>query len=76
MTSIDHWSGVATLAAVLMTFLIQRATHRDTQALHAKIDALLRAEKQADNALTRLEPEEITKYREKIADEPPKKKTE
>jgi low affinity Fe/Cu permease len=46
------------------------------QALHAKIDVLLRAEKQADNALTRLEPEEMTKYREKIADEPPKKKTE
>jgi low affinity Fe/Cu permease len=27
-----------------MTLLIQRAEHRDTQAIHAKLDELLRAE--------------------------------
>jgi low affinity Fe/Cu permease len=71
------WHAVATLAAVLMTFFIQRAAHRDTQALHAKIDVLLRVEQKADNMLTRLddaEPEEISRYREKNADEGPKKR--
>jgi low affinity Fe/Cu permease len=71
------WHGAATLAAVLMTFLIQRAAHRDTQALHAKIDVLLRVEKKADNTLTHLDeaqPEEISRYREKNADEGRKKR--
>jgi low affinity Fe/Cu permease len=36
------WHAIATLATVLMTFFIQRAAHRDIQALHAKIDVLLR----------------------------------
>jgi low affinity Fe/Cu permease len=71
------WHAVATLSAVMMTFFIQRAAHRDTQALHAKIDVLLRVEREADNTLTRLDdaqPEEIAKYREKNADEGPKKR--
>jgi low affinity Fe/Cu permease len=71
------WHAIATLAAVMMTFFIQRAAHRDTQALHAKIDVLLRVEREADNTLTRLddaEPEEIARYREKNADEGPKKR--
>ena len=29
------WHGVATLVVWLMTLLIQRAEHRDTQAIHA-----------------------------------------
>jgi low affinity Fe/Cu permease len=71
------WHAIATLSALLMTFFIQRAAHRDTQALHAKIDVLLRVEQRADNTLTHLDdaqPEEIAKYREKNADEGPKKR--
>ena len=61
------WHGAATLATWLMTLFIQRAEHRDTQALQAKIDELLKLHKDADNALTRIddkEPEEIEKFRE------------
>jgi low affinity Fe/Cu permease len=60
------WHGVATLATWLMTLIIQRAGHRDTQALHAKLDELLKAEGRARNELTRLdekEPEEIEQRR-------------
>jgi Low affinity iron permease len=32
-----------------MTLVIQRAEHRDTQAIHAKLDELLKAEGNADN---------------------------
>jgi low affinity Fe/Cu permease len=38
---------VATVATWLMTLFIQRAEHRDTQAIHAKLDELLRAEGRA-----------------------------
>jgi low affinity Fe/Cu permease len=38
------WHGAATVATWLMTLFIQRAEHRDTQAIHAKLDELLRAE--------------------------------
>jgi low affinity Fe/Cu permease len=37
------WHAVATLSVWFMTLLIQRAEHRDTQALQAKIDELLPA---------------------------------
>jgi low affinity Fe/Cu permease len=49
-----------------MTLFIQRAEHRDTQALHAKLDELLHVHGKASNALTRLddkEPEEIEHHR-------------
>jgi low affinity Fe/Cu permease len=62
-----EWHGVATLATWAMTLIIQRAEHRDTQAIHAKLDELLRAENDARDELTRLderEPEEIEKMRE------------
>ena len=39
---------VATLATWGMTLLIQRAEHRDTQAIHAKLDELLKAVGDAD----------------------------
>jgi low affinity Fe/Cu permease len=58
---------VATLATWLMTLCIQRAEHRDTQALQAKIDALIRAVPGAEDALTgidREEPETIERARE------------
>ena len=60
------WQSVATVATWLMTLFIQRAEHRDTQAMHAKLDELLRAEGRARSELTRLdeeEPETIAKHR-------------
>src|SRR5262245_9212570 len=33
-----NWHGVAVLATLFMTLVIQRAEHRDTQAIHAKLD--------------------------------------
>jgi low affinity Fe/Cu permease len=41
----------ATLATSGMTLLIQRAEHRDTQAIHAKLDELLKAVGNADDGL-------------------------
>jgi low affinity Fe/Cu permease len=58
--------GAATLATWLMTLFIQRAEHRDTQALQAKIDELLKLHHEADSGLTRVddkEPEEIEEFR-------------
>ena len=49
-----------------MTLFIQRAEHRDTQAIHAKLDELLRVEGRARNELTQLddeEPEVIEQHR-------------
>jgi low affinity Fe/Cu permease len=60
------WHAVATIATWLMTLFIQRAEHRDTQAIHAKLDELLRAEGRARNELTTLddqEPEVIEQHR-------------
>jgi low affinity Fe/Cu permease len=60
------WGGVATLAVWMMTLFIQRAEHRDTQAIHAKLDELLRVTDAARNKLTRIdkeEPEEIEAQR-------------
>jgi low affinity Fe/Cu permease len=59
-------AGLATLAVWTMTLFIQRAQHRDTQAIHAKLDELLRTQGDARNELTKLdddEPEEIEKFR-------------
>ena len=52
------WHAVATMATWFMTLIIQRAEHRDTQAIHAKLDELLRAEGRARSELTRLDDEE------------------
>jgi low affinity Fe/Cu permease len=62
------WHGLAVLATWFMTLLIQRAEHRDTQAIHAKLDELLRAQTKARNALTHIdeeEPEDIERHRAK-----------
>ena len=66
----DHhsfdWQSVATVATWLMTLFIQRAEHRDTQAIHAKLDELLRSHGQARGELSRLddeEPEVIERHR-------------
>jgi low affinity Fe/Cu permease len=60
------WHGVATLCTWFMTLLIQRAEHRDTQAVHAKLDELLHIHGEARNELTRMDerqPEEIERFR-------------
>jgi low affinity Fe/Cu permease len=60
------WQAVATLATWMMTLLIQRAEHRDTQAIHAKLDELLRAQDSARSEFAGLdskEPEEIVQHR-------------
>ena len=53
-----EWHGVATLATWFMTLLIQRAEHRDTQAIHAKLDELLRAVDGARKDLGRVDEED------------------
>jgi low affinity Fe/Cu permease len=61
------WHAVATLATWFMTLLIQRAEHRDTQAIHAKLDALIEAQPNASNSVLRIderEPEEIEQQRD------------
>ena len=58
--------GIATLSTWFMTLLIQRAEHRDTQAIHAKLDELLRAQDNARETIAtidREEPEEIEEFR-------------
>lgn len=60
-----NWHGAATLFTWAMTLFIQRAEHRDTQAIHAKLDEMLRSNSSASN-ITRIddqEPEEIEKHR-------------
>jgi Low affinity iron permease len=50
------------MATWFMTLVIQRAEHRDTQAIHAKLDEMLHALGKARNELTRVDeedPEEI-----------------
>jgi low affinity Fe/Cu permease len=65
------WHAVATLATWLMTLVIQRSEHRDTQAIHAKLDEVLRALEGAQTGLAKIddeEPEDIEKYRQKVKD--------
>jgi low affinity Fe/Cu permease len=61
------WHAVATLATWFMTLVIQREEHRDTQALHAKLDELLRVHGDARNDLIKLDQrdaEDIERHRE------------
>ena len=61
------WNAVATLAVWMMTLFIERSNRRDTLALHAKLDELLRVHHEARSELTRLdeqEPEEIARHRD------------
>ena len=58
--------GIVALAALFMTLFIQRAAHRDTQALHAMLDELIRVQRDARDELAALdeeEPELIEKQR-------------
>jgi low affinity Fe/Cu permease len=61
------WHGFATLITWFMTLIIQRAGDRDTQALQAKLDELLKAVGPADATLAnidKLEPEDIKRLRD------------
>ncbi len=66
-----NWHGIATLATWCMTLFIQRGEHRDTQAIHAKLDELLKAQPDASQKLARIdeeEPEEIERHRDRQKD--------
>jgi low affinity Fe/Cu permease len=61
------FNAVATLMVWVMTLFIQRSSRRDTLAIHAKLDELLRADENARSELTRLdeqEPEVIARHRD------------
>lgn len=61
------WHAVATLATWAMTLFIQRAEHRDTQAVHAKLDEVLIALRDTSSEVSRIdqqEPEEVERFRE------------
>jgi low affinity Fe/Cu permease len=62
-----NWHSLATLATWFMTLVIQRAEHRDTQALHAKLDELLRADKIARTELVNIDDEEPEAIEERRA---------
>ena len=70
------WHGIVSLATLVMALFIQRSEHRDTQAIHAKLDELLRVNNDARSQLTTLderEPEQVEAFRDKAqsADEKP-----
>jgi low affinity Fe/Cu permease len=61
------FNAIATLIVWIMTLFIQRSSRRDTLAIHAKLDELIRADENARSELTRLdekEPEMIAKHRD------------
>lgn len=63
------WHAIVTLATWMMTVIIQRAEHRDTQAIHAKLDHLIEKLEPTDvkvASIDKMQPEEIESFREKI----------
>jgi len=68
----DTWQLVintgTTIVTFLMVFLIQNTQNRDSEALHVKLDELIRATKGAHNALLdleELEEDELDRIRDK-----------
>jgi low affinity Fe/Cu permease len=53
------WAAVASLATLLMTLFINRTGYRDTQALHAKLDELLRTHGEARSELAALDDSDV-----------------
>ena len=67
------WHSVATLATWAMTLFIQRAEHRDTQALHAKLDELLKVHDDAKSSLMNVDDkdaEEVEHERDQVKQSP------
>jgi low affinity Fe/Cu permease len=63
-----NWHSLAVLATWLMTLILQRSGYRDTVAIHAKLDELLRVQGQARNELMSIDEEdleEVEKRRDK-----------
>jgi low affinity Fe/Cu permease len=64
-----EWHSLATLATWGMTLVIQRAEHRDTQAIHAKLDELLKATRRANNEIMSIDDkdaEEVERERDSV----------
>ena len=71
------WHPLATLATWGMTLLIQRAEHRDTQALHAKLDELLKVHGDAKDSLMDVDDkdaEEVERERARVRTRPSRRK--
>lgn len=69
-----RWHSFATLATWGMTLLIQRAEHRDTQAVHAKLDELLKVHGNAKDSLMDVDEkdaEEVERERAKVRSSAP-----
>jgi low affinity Fe/Cu permease len=65
------WIAVTTLIIWCMTLFIQRADRRDTLAVHAKLDELLKVTKDARTDLAQIderEPEQIEEIRDRERD--------
>lgn len=80
-----HWSDTwqliintgTTIVTFLMVFLIQNTQNRDSEAVHLKLDELIRATKRARNALLDLEEcpeEEIEKLKKEFVELAERKK--
>src|SRR5215204_6394673 len=64
-----EWHSLATLATWGMTLVIQRAEHRDTQAIHAKLDELLKVNGDANNKVMLIDEkdaEEVERARSEV----------
>jgi low affinity Fe/Cu permease len=57
--------GVATLVTWFLTICILRADHRDTQAVHVKLDELLKGVSGASEAVSAADDDELEEIREK-----------
>jgi low affinity Fe/Cu permease len=63
------WHSIAVLATWGMTLVIQRAEHRDTQALHAKLDELLKVHGDAKDEVMNIDDqdaEEVERDRSRL----------
>jgi low affinity Fe/Cu permease len=58
------WAAIATLATWMMTLFVTRTEHRDTAAIHAKIDELLRAHAEAKTELMALDTKDVEEIEE------------
>lgn len=60
---------IATVVTLVIALLIQRSEHRDMQAMHAKLDELIKAQANASNAVVEIdkeEPEDIERHRDRM----------